>query len=346
MSVFVDGETMSLTDLIRLQEEISRTIHRRFERTQAIAFTDIVGCSAYFARFGDEAGRALHQRHFDLLEEALAGTGGRVVDTAGDGALLCFSNVDVATDAMVSLQRRIREGNASLARERQFGVRVGVHWGPVLTDGTTVTGDAVNVCSRLTAAAAGAEILISREAFVELGNASRVRCRPFVPIELKGIPRPVLVSRVELNDLATVISSLRIEETGEEIVLPARDIISFGRFGQGDRSSLAPKADAHSGSDAPPGADANDVVLSTSDERKSRLISRWHFELRRRAEGYVLRAVSDRATEVDGVEVRRGEEVPIRPGSVVRVSHILTLTFKGIAAHERSFGEATLGSTS
>ena len=37
------------------------------------------------------------------------------------------------------------------ARDHQLQVRIGVHWGPVLTDGQIVSGDSVNLCARVAA---------------------------------------------------------------------------------------------------------------------------------------------------------------------------------------------------
>src|SRR5690349_15570316 len=89
----LDLENCGLTEIIRLQNHLSEVLRRRFTRSLALSFTDIVGSTAYFARFGDEAGRRLQQRHFDLLERALVPRGGRVVDTSGDGA---FSSTPTA----------------------------------------------------------------------------------------------------------------------------------------------------------------------------------------------------------------------------------------------------------
>jgi class 3 adenylate cyclase len=79
-------ETLSLTEIIRLQNQLSDVVTRRFEKPLALCFSDIVGSSQYFARFGDEAGQRLQQQHVDLLSEALTGTDGRIIHTAGDGA--------------------------------------------------------------------------------------------------------------------------------------------------------------------------------------------------------------------------------------------------------------------
>jgi class 3 adenylate cyclase len=82
----MDLERMTLTEIIQLQNELSKTLQRRFGRDVALVFTDVVDSTPYFQRFGDEAGRRLLQRHLDLLREVVAAHGGRIVDTAGDGA--------------------------------------------------------------------------------------------------------------------------------------------------------------------------------------------------------------------------------------------------------------------
>ena len=95
------AEQLSMTELIRLQDVLSKAIVRRFEKRLALVFSDVVGSTPYFARFGDEAGRKLQQRHYDLVTAAITPEGGRVVDTAGDGVFLCFESVTAASRAMV-----------------------------------------------------------------------------------------------------------------------------------------------------------------------------------------------------------------------------------------------------
>ena len=74
----------------------------------------------------------------------------------------------------------------SAAVGRQLAVHVGVAGGQVVASGTgsdahreyTVTGDTVNLASRLTDAAAAGEILISHGVRAELGGGWRCGCRP------------------------------------------------------------------------------------------------------------------------------------------------------------------------
>ena len=112
-------------------------------------------------------------------------------------------------------------------------------------------------------------------------------------VELKGVGRNIELMSLEWRDHKRFPTSVLIRETGLQIILPPQDIVSFGRL------------------EIIEGMNANDVVLSLPDPIAARQISRWHFELRRRPSGYVLRAMSNQPTTVDGVPVEHGEDVPI-----------------------------------
>jgi adenylate cyclase len=161
-----DFSALTLTEMIRLREHLSEEITRKFERRLALAFSDVVGSTNYFARFGDRAGRALQQRHIDMLQDQLPATSGRIVDTAGDGAFMCFPTADQAIEALSTLQLKLVEFNSTRAPEHHLLVRIGIHFGPALTDGTVVTGDSVNLCARVTATAEASSIRVTKAAFM------------------------------------------------------------------------------------------------------------------------------------------------------------------------------------
>jgi class 3 adenylate cyclase len=313
MTSDLDASHMTMTEIIRLQTRLSHELASRFERLVALAFTDIVESSAYFTHFGDEAGQRLQQLHFDLLERSLAtpaqGSLGRIVDTAGDGAFVCFESASAAGQAMIALQNRITLENVNRPRPHQLSVRVGLHWGRVLTDGVQVTGEAVNLCARLVATARASEIRLTCDLFRELGPDLRHLCQPLGPVSLKGIARTVVPMALLWRDLVRFPSHVVIRESGERIALPAQDTVCFGR---GETVDLTT---------------ANDVTLGLPDALAARQVSRRHFELRARAEGYLLRALTHQPTEVDGMLMQRDQELPIRPGSCVRLAGVLTLDF-------------------
>jgi hypothetical protein len=68
---------------------------------------------------------------------------------------------------------------------------------------------------------------------------------------------------------------------------------------------------------------ANDVVLSLRDPEQSKMVSPWHFELRRNPAGLILRSVTDQTTEVDGQPLPKGAETPVKPGSKVRLAKVM-----------------------
>jgi class 3 adenylate cyclase len=307
----LDLEIASLTEIIRVQNQLSEVLRRRFTKSLALSFTDIVASTAYFARMGDEAGRRLQQRHFDLLERALGPVGGFIVERSGDGAFACYPTVEAAALALEEFFAHARDDNAAHARDDALRVRAGLHWGEVLSDGVVVSGEAVNLAARVAQASGEGEVRLTREAFRELPNPLKLRCRRMPPLELKGVPGLVESLVLTFRDVGRFPVAVRVGDAAEPISLPKRDTISFGRLADGE------------------GVQGNDVVLTAPDTTATQSISRFHFELRRRAEGYVLKPVSAAECEVDGVLIEKDREVPVRPGSVVRLSRVVTLTFIG-----------------
>lgn len=314
-----DLQTMTMTELIQLQTKLAEAIKQRFERSLALMFTDIVGSTPYFSRFGDVAGRQLQQRHYDLLKKALAAHDGRVVDTAGDGAFSCCPSVEAAANVAIDLDTELMTQNLAYSADHQLTLRVGIHWGSVLTDGAVVSGDAVNVCARVASAADPTETWLTQAAFQELPSALRLRCKFVGVVPLKGVA-PMPLAKLMCRNSALFPDRVLFREPGEQVLLPAKDVIAFGRLPHSDE------------------VQGNDVVLVVADSEKQKHISRWHFELRRLPRGFVLRSVTEQPTEVDGKLLSKGDEVDIRPGSVVNVAHVLTLEFLATETFQLSSG--------
>jgi class 3 adenylate cyclase len=302
-------ESLSLADLIRLREHLSEVLTRRFERNLAVAFTDVVGSTAYFAQFGDEAGRGLQQRHIDLITDVWKAHGGRIVDTAGDGAFSCFPNCDEAAEALIELQEKIQAQNRLRAREHHLTVRAGLHWGAVLTDGVVASGDVVNLGARVASSAQPSEIRVTRGAADELTSRLRSRCEPHGAVEMKGVSRPVELLVLRWREQVIRPTSVEITESGERFALPDKPVIRFGRLRE------------HAGTIA------NDIVLSLPDKTALMRISRWHFELRHEGDLLFLHPVSEQGVLVDSRPVAKGERARVNAGTVVQISDVITLRF-------------------
>ncbi|OYV01153.1 MAG: hypothetical protein CFE45_06085 [Burkholderiales bacterium PBB5] len=319
---------LSLPEILRLQDQLQQELPRRFQRPMALLFTDIVGSTAYFGRFGDVAGRQLQQLHLDLLTPAVQAAGGRIVDTAGDGAFCAFDQADAAAQAVVALEQALATANGQRSREQQLVLRVGLHWGPVLSDGQSVSGDAVNTCARVAASAQPGEVRLTQAAAMALGPAQRRHCRHLGEVALKGLAQPVALLATDWRDPYRFPRQLRVEDTGELLTIPGQDRVTLGR-------------QAESGAAA-----AADLALSHPDPRLTRLISRAHFELQRTADGLLLRALSSQTTAVDGQPLAPGEALPVYAGSRIAVAGVLTLLLQaeppGALALQGGDGDATM----
>jgi class 3 adenylate cyclase len=310
----IDYDAMTLTELIKLQDDIEREIRARYEKPVTLVFTDVVGSTAYFERFGDAAGRALLQRHLDMLDNVMSLHQGRVVDTAGDGAFCTFERLLPGVLAMSELQSMIAADNGRRSSEQRMGLRIGIHAGEVLTDGVIVTGDAVHMAARVSNTANAGEIHLTQTTMMQLPPAFRVRCKPLPAARLKGFAESVPLASLEWRDSKLFPTQLHIVETDQTMDMPPGDTIRFGRLEEHE------------------GKPANEIVLAHPDPQVMRRISRWHFELHRRSNGMFLRVVSRANTEVDGKVVSLGEEVQVKPGANIRIGWVLTMRLLSPAA--------------
>ena len=141
---------------------------------------------------GDEKWRRLLARHDELVREAIADSGGEVVKQTGDGFFASFESAKAAVEAAVAIQRAL--AGEIVAPD----VRVGVHAGGAFRTGDESTdygGQGVHVASRIGAAAAAGEILVSTETLESVGGSFRVSDARTET--LKGVEQPVQVVSVD-----------------------------------------------------------------------------------------------------------------------------------------------------
>src|SRR5439155_27031773 len=84
-----------------------------------------------------------------LFRPILARHSGREVKIIGDAFFVEFSSALDAIRCAYDVQRATREYNFSLPEERRIHLRVGIHLGDVVESAGDISGDAVNVASRI-----------------------------------------------------------------------------------------------------------------------------------------------------------------------------------------------------
>jgi class 3 adenylate cyclase len=133
-------------------------------KLSAIMAIDVVGYSRLMGE--DEAGTARAAReHRKAAAPIVAGLGGRVVKTMGDGVLLEFPTVVAAVECAVTIQNMMVERNVDTPEARRIVYRIGVHLGDVLIDGDDILGDGVNIAARLESICEPGGVSISRAVY-------------------------------------------------------------------------------------------------------------------------------------------------------------------------------------
>ncbi len=132
--------------------------------------------------------------HRQRIEEQLAGLGGRVVSTAGDGHFLVFSDTISATRWAIDIQRSHRERPILTPSKSRVEVRISLHLGaPQIdpNDPANFIGKQVDYAARLNDYATGEQILVSRSVVAVLDDAGMdgVKFHNHGRRELKGIGR-------------------------------------------------------------------------------------------------------------------------------------------------------------
>lgn len=157
----------------------------------AVVHMDMVGYSRLMHL--DEAGtfarlRAVH----DVLTAPMAAhAGGRVVDTAGDSALVTFGSAVGAVRYALGFQEALASREAEEPIDRTIRFRIGVTVADVLADGAGVHGNGVNVAARLQAACPPGAVCISRAVCDQVRHKVDAEFKPLGSLALKNIAQPV-----------------------------------------------------------------------------------------------------------------------------------------------------------
>jgi class 3 adenylate cyclase/tetratricopeptide (TPR) repeat protein len=167
-------------------------------RTMAVVmFTDLVGSTELRGRLGEEAADELRRRHDQLLSQAVEANSGRVVKGLGDGVMATFAGASDAVATAVAIQQAIDRLNRSGKAAVPLAVRVGLSAGDVAFEDDDVHGTPVIEAARLCGAARGGEILASEIVRWLGGTQDASAFTPVGSLELKGLPAPVPVVRIE-----------------------------------------------------------------------------------------------------------------------------------------------------
>jgi class 3 adenylate cyclase len=124
---------------------------------RTVLFTDIVGHTEMMSRLGDDRGRQVLREHERITREVLAAHGGTEVKTMGDGFMASFVSVTRSVECAIALQRAFADRES----DEPLNVRVGLNAGEPIEEDGDLFGATVILASRISAKAAGGEILVA-----------------------------------------------------------------------------------------------------------------------------------------------------------------------------------------
>jgi predicted ATPase/class 3 adenylate cyclase len=150
-------------------------------RLVAVMFTDMVG---YTALFQADERNALDKRnrYAATVERHHKDFGGTIVQRLGDGTMSMFPSSLGAVQAAVEIQRELAGHDVP--------VRIGIHVGEVIVEPNGLTGDPVNIASRIESFAVPGGVMLSDVAYDQLKNRSDVAAVGLGRFKLKNVGRP------------------------------------------------------------------------------------------------------------------------------------------------------------
>ncbi len=156
----------------------------------SVVFTDLVDSTATLSRLGPDGAEILRRRHFSLLREAVTRSKGVEVKNLGDGLMVVFESPSAALRCAGAMQRALEVHNRE--ESEALHVRIGVSHGEAEMAEGDYFGAPVVEAARLCGRAEGGQILTTDLVRSLVQQRDDLEFVEVGPLELKGMPNPVL----------------------------------------------------------------------------------------------------------------------------------------------------------
>ena len=166
------------------------------QATATIMFTDIVGSTPAMVRLGDRRARAVFRIHDDIIRRQTAAYGGQEVKSTGDGFMMTFRSARSGVACAVAVQRELDRYNDE-HQDSQVAVRIGLSVGEPLREDQDLFGSSVARAARISAAAAGGQVLVCQIVQALVAGTGDFDIREAGQFELKGISGTHILSEVK-----------------------------------------------------------------------------------------------------------------------------------------------------
>jgi class 3 adenylate cyclase len=159
---------------------------KREKALVTILFSDVVGSTSYYEKYGDTAGMALVDRHTYIASRTFQEYDGRILKTIGDGVMAVFTDATKAVRAAVDMQRSMMLLNEHLPQRERIQLRIGINQGIAFRRGEDIFGDAVNFAARITKISVPGQVIIAQGVYEAVRKQPDIVCHPLGDPEVKG----------------------------------------------------------------------------------------------------------------------------------------------------------------
>ncbi|TMI50864.1 tetratricopeptide repeat protein [Candidatus Bathyarchaeota archaeon] len=192
-------------------------------RLAAIMFTDLVGFTALSQRNESVALSVLDEQR-ELLRPVFIRHDGREVKTIGDAFLVEFPSALSAVKCAYEIQKTTKEFNNSLPEERRVHLRIGIHLGDVVESQGDISGDAVNVASRIESLADSGGVCLTRQVYDQVQNKFELPLISLGSRLLKNVSSSMEVYKMVMPWDATVAALSGRRDASRIAILPFANI--------------------------------------------------------------------------------------------------------------------------
>jgi len=158
-------------------------------------FTDMVGYTA-LAQSNEPLAMELLDEQRRALRPFFAKNNGREVKTIGDAFLVEFASSIMAVKCAFEIQSSLQAANSNRPEGKKLLLRIGIHLGDVIHSETDITGDAVNVASRIQALAPIGGVCVTEQVYESVVNKVDYAFETLGTPELKNVSRPIEVYQI------------------------------------------------------------------------------------------------------------------------------------------------------
>ena len=173
-------------------------------------FTDMVGYTALI-QADESLGLDKRERYWSALEKGHEACGGTIVQRLGDGSMSMFPSALSAVQAAIAVQRELTSADVP--------ARIGIHVGEVMVEPERLTGEAVNIASRIESFSVAGGVMLSDSAYDQIKSRKELDVVSVGRYRLKNVGRPFELYAISAEGLV-VPDPRTLAGKGESAALP------------------------------------------------------------------------------------------------------------------------------